>query len=66
MKTMLLLEADAFSRANAAELLGLAGYAGQPAENGRVGLALALATKPDLVLCDSISTATGYWPCGVV
>jgi CRP-like cAMP-binding protein/ActR/RegA family two-component response regulator len=52
MKTILLIEDDPFIRDNTAEILGLAGYAVQPAENGRVGIALALATKPDLVLCD--------------
>lgn len=52
MKTILLIEDDEFIRDNAAEILGLAGYAVQPAENGRVGIALALATRPDLVLCD--------------
>ncbi len=52
MKTILLIEDDKFIRDNTAEILGLAGYAVQPAENGRVGIALALATRPDLVLCD--------------
>jgi CRP-like cAMP-binding protein/ActR/RegA family two-component response regulator len=52
MKTILLIEDDEFIRDNTAEILGLAGYAVQPAENGRVGIALALATRPDLVLCD--------------
>jgi CRP-like cAMP-binding protein len=52
MKTILLIEDDEFIRDNTAEILGLAGYAVQPAENGRIGIALALATRPDLVLCD--------------
>jgi CRP/FNR family cyclic AMP-dependent transcriptional regulator len=52
MKTILLIEDDEDIRDNTAEILGLAGYAVQPAENGRVGIALALATRPDLVLCD--------------
>jgi CRP-like cAMP-binding protein/ActR/RegA family two-component response regulator len=52
MKTILLIEDDEFIRDNTAEILGLAGYAVQPAENGQVGIALALATRPDLVLCD--------------
>ena len=52
MPTILLLEDNDLIRANTAELLGLAGYAVQPAANGQQGVALALASKPDLVICD--------------
>jgi CheY-like chemotaxis protein len=52
MKTILLIEDDEFIRDNTAELLRLAGYIVQPAANGRLGLDLALAARPDLVLCD--------------
>jgi CRP-like cAMP-binding protein/CheY-like chemotaxis protein len=52
MKTILLIEDDAFIRENTAELLTLAGYAVRAAENGKLGVALALAEKPDLVVCD--------------
>ena len=52
MPTILLLEDNDQIRANTAELLGLAGYAVQTAANGQLGVALALAVKPDLVLCD--------------
>lgn len=52
MPTILLLEDNDQIRANTAELLGMAGYAVQTAANGQLGIALALAAKPDLVLCD--------------
>jgi CRP/FNR family cyclic AMP-dependent transcriptional regulator len=52
MKTILLIEDDAFIRENTAELLTLAGYAVRAAENGKLGVELALAEKPDLVVCD--------------
>jgi CRP-like cAMP-binding protein/ActR/RegA family two-component response regulator len=52
MKTILLIEDDAVIRENTAELLELAGYAVHAAENGQLGVAQALATKPDLVVCD--------------
>ncbi|MDB5271301.1 MAG: transcriptional regulator [Hymenobacter sp.] len=52
MKTILLIEDDAVIRENTAELLELAGYAVLTAENGQLGVAQALAAKPDLVVCD--------------
>ncbi|MGI4735711.1 MAG: response regulator [Janthinobacterium lividum] len=52
MPTILLLEDNDLIRANTAELLGMAGYVVQTAANGQLGVALALATKPDLVVCD--------------
>ncbi|MCR5889512.1 response regulator [Hymenobacter sp. J193] len=52
MKTILLIEDDAFIRENTAELLELAGYAVLTAENGQLGVRQALATRPDLVVCD--------------
>ena len=52
MKTILLIEDDLAIRENTAELLELAGYAVLTAENGQLGVAQALATKPDLVVCD--------------
>ena len=52
MKTILLIKDSGFIRKSAAELLELAGYAVLLAENGRSGVELALATRPDLVLCD--------------
>ena len=52
MKTILLIEDNAFIRENTAEILEMAGYAVLTAENGKLGVAQALATKPDLVVCD--------------
>ncbi|GAB3638101.1 response regulator [Hymenobacter arcticus] len=51
MKTILLLEEDAASRARIAAVLELAGYGVHTAHSGRAGVALALAHPPDLVLC---------------
>ena len=52
MKTILLIEDDAPIRENTAELLEMAGYDVHTAANGQLGVAQALATKPDLVVCD--------------
>ena len=52
MKTILLIEDSDIVRENTAEILELAGYAVLTAENGKLGVAQALATKPDLVVCD--------------
>jgi CRP-like cAMP-binding protein/CheY-like chemotaxis protein len=52
MQTILLIEDHQIIRENTAELLQMAGYAVLTAENGEVGVKLALATPPDLVICD--------------
>ena len=52
MKTILLIEDDQVIRENTAELLEMAGFAVLTAENGQLGVAQALATRPDLVVCD--------------
>ena len=52
MKTILLIEDDEAIRENTAELLELAGFRVFTAENGQRGVEQALATKPDLVVCD--------------
>ena len=52
MKTILLIEDNAIIRENTAEILELAGYAVHTAENGKLGVERALATRPDLVVCD--------------
>jgi len=52
MKTILLIEDDLIIRENTAELLEMAGFAVLTAENGQLGVAKALVTKPDLVVCD--------------
>ncbi|MFN8244437.1 MAG: response regulator [Ferruginibacter sp.] len=52
MKHLLLIEDNAEIRENTAEILELAGYKVQTAENGKVGVELALERKPDLIICD--------------
>lgn len=52
MKTILLIEDNDDIRENTAEMLELAGYRIQTAENGKVGVEKALEAKPDLVICD--------------
>lgn len=52
MKTILLIEDNDFIRENTAEILEMTGYDVLTAENGKVGVEKALATKPDLVVCD--------------
>ena len=52
MKTILLIEDNAFIRENTAEILEMAGYTVLAAENGKLGVEQALLTKPDLVVCD--------------
>ncbi|MVN78830.1 response regulator [Hymenobacter sp. HMF4947] len=52
MPTILLIEDHQIIRENTAQLLELAGYATLLAENGELGVQLALATRPDLVICD--------------
>jgi CRP-like cAMP-binding protein len=52
MKTILLIEDNDDIRENTAEILDLAGYKVLTAENGKMGVELALEHKPDLVICD--------------
>jgi CRP/FNR family transcriptional regulator, cyclic AMP receptor protein len=52
MKQLLLIEDNNEIRENTAEILELAGYKVQTAENGKVGVELALQQKPDLIICD--------------
>ena len=52
MKTILLIEDNDPIRENTAEILELAGYAVLTAHNGKLGVELALASPPDLVVCD--------------
>lgn len=51
-KKILVIEDQAPMRRNIALMLELEGFEPLTAENGRVGLELARAAKPDLVLCD--------------
>ncbi|GAA4389991.1 response regulator [Hymenobacter koreensis] len=52
MKTILLIEDNDLIRESTAEILELAGYHVLTAENGKVGVEQARATRPDLVICD--------------
>lgn len=52
MKTILLIEDNPDIRDNAAEILELSNYKVLVAENGKVGLEMALQHVPDLILCD--------------
>lgn len=52
MKHLLLIEDNNEIRENTAEILELAGYKVRTAENGKVGVELALEQKPDLIICD--------------
>jgi CRP-like cAMP-binding protein/CheY-like chemotaxis protein len=52
MSTILLIEDHQIIRENTAQLLELAGYHVLTAENGELGVKLALKTRPDLVICD--------------
>src|SRR4051812_9742351 len=52
MKTILIIEDNPEIRENTSEILGLAGYEVQTAENGRKGVDLALSKRFDLVICD--------------
>ena len=52
MPLILLIEDHQIIRENIAQLLVLASYTVQMAENGELGVQLALDTRPDLVICD--------------
>ena len=52
MSKLLLIEDNAEVRENTAEILQLARYDVLTAENGKVGVELALQEKPDLIICD--------------
>lgn len=52
MKTILLIEDNPDIRENAAEILELSNYRVLVAENGKLGLEMALQHHPDLILCD--------------
>ena len=49
---ILLIEDNTEIRENTAEILELANYKVSTAENGKVGVAMALKEKPDLIICD--------------
>jgi CRP/FNR family transcriptional regulator, cyclic AMP receptor protein len=52
MKHILLIEDNLEVRENTAEILELANYSVRTAENGKIGVEMALETPPDLIICD--------------
>lgn len=52
MKKILLIEDNESVRNNTAEILELSNYKVEVAENGKTGIAKAIAFKPDLIICD--------------
>ena len=52
MKKILLIEDHPEIRENTAEILQLAGYEVSSAENGKIGIEMARANQPDLIICD--------------
>lgn len=52
MKKILLIEDNQNIRENTAEILELANYKVYTAENGKIGVEIALQEKPDLIVCD--------------
>ena len=52
MKKILVIEDNAGIRENIAEVLELANYKVFTAEDGKIGIEIALQEKPDLILCD--------------
>ncbi|MES2952418.1 MAG: response regulator [Pseudomonadota bacterium] len=58
---ILIIEDDSFSRDSVRFLLGKVGYSVLLAEDGDVGLRLALDAKPDLIICDlQMPVMSGY------
>ena len=52
MNTILLIEDNHEIRENTAEILELANYNVITAENGKDGVEKAIASKPDVIICD--------------
>lgn len=52
MQNILLIEDNEIIRENTAEILQMAGYLVQTANNGKLGVKITLDKKPDLVICD--------------
>jgi len=52
MKKVLFIEDDTVVRENTAELLELANYKVITAANGKIGVAMAMKNKPDIIVCD--------------
>jgi CRP-like cAMP-binding protein len=52
MATILIVEDNTDVRENLSEILQLSGYTVRCAENGKVGVDMAMHERPDLILCD--------------
>jgi CRP-like cAMP-binding protein len=52
METVLIIEDNDMIRENTAEILQMANYKVLTAENGKIGVELALQQRPDVVICD--------------
>ncbi len=52
MQKILLIEDNEALRENTAEILSLASFQVETAENGKVGIEMALKNPPDLIVCD--------------
>ncbi len=52
MKKILIIEDNQDVRENTADILELAGYATTTAENGKIGVQVAIKLKPDVIICD--------------
>ncbi len=58
---ILIIEDDSFSRDLVKFLLETAGYSVLVAEDGSVGMSMALESKPDLIICDlQMPVMSGY------
>ena len=52
MKKILIIEDNLEVRENTAEIIELANYEVITAENGKIGVEMALDQRPDLIVCD--------------
>jgi len=52
MRTILIIEDNPEMRENTSEIIELAGYKVLTAENGKIGVDLALTHTPDMIICD--------------
>jgi DNA-binding response OmpR family regulator len=64
MKKILIIEDNLEVRENTAEIIGLSNYQVITAENGKIGVELALKELPDLIVCDiMMPVLDGYGVC---
>ena len=55
MKKVLIIDDNPEFRENTVELLQMYNYEVIAAENGRVGIQMAMAALPDIIICDIIT-----------